>query len=1351
MKSKIILTILLMCSASVFSTVTITESTEKALSFIFTADSFSISTYTAGDSTYSLIKAGNTNAAILDPNGIKTPGVSVCAGVPQEGMPEVSFVALESKRIVLANPIAFEREGLPSLRQEKIRFDNPWVSPMAVIHFRDLRTGNILIRPFVYDPQTQTMMVLLKGSCSITFPPATKSRRTLLRTDKGDYYGMLKSLIVNFDVAKYWAEPESFAPASRSVQTYLSTKNTMLSFKIGDGHEEFNETTTNENGMVKIRAQDVLSFFGRRRIPISSVALFGSIKKELDSIVPAYAAIPSGVLQIPLLRMDCNANGLFDGDDYLLAYCTGLCDWNYDTASHNYSYSFNHYEDLRTYWLCDTTGVSVKPYSCSGTGVETLKFFENRVRFKKSLDLMSEISSKPHGGKEWIWSQLNSSNQSLILNFNNPDVVKDYGGFVRVVPGSTYGGGIKVSFGDSLLTFTNEWFTFSRENWLKPTLNLAFDGTSGIYEVKDIDFRYSSRISMSMNKKKQLRIYSPVYPNSTTRIVTYQLDSIPKVKTYIVRLSSDESVVSLVDTVKTGGAYSWTDTAGRGIQYIVCTDSGLNTVGVFDRYTPQRSSAYELTELRSNATGVDYLIITHPDFLDAAADLARHKQISGKFKNPRVVTTETVFREFSGGIRDIGAVRNFIEDLMYKAQTGGLLTPDYVVLMGTGHYDYKGYGSHNYVNYVPPCEMEFKCFEDFFGIVRPGEIPIDGKVAPSVFVGRIPCLTLSEAKATVAKIIEMESSEGDYGPWRNRVLLVSDDDMQGKNQDPISHFESSETIEQNVRNKRPSVEIRKVYEFEYEKNELFQKPEASNALFNEVNNGVSIVNFFGHGSANAWTDEYILSRDKMNNFHNNKRYPLLNSFSCSVAFFDSPGGTCLNGLMVTMPDAGAIASIGSSRTAYATQNTDMAITYFNEFLKPGTSRSIGQAYALTKAQGWGSNLKHYVFLGDPSIRFLSQPDSIQVTLVAEDGSPVDPLKLKAMQKYLIRGTIYKDGVQKNAFTTTAGDSALIQVAFFNPDQDSVHRKDGLTFSDPVYRLPGTPIFLGTVPVYNGEFSQKVFIPRKVTFGKAGAMILAYAWQKNRQCAVGVLRGMKFDGSNINSQTNKEGPILSVSIVKDSGQWTGGGLITDKISSTLPLILEINAWDENGIDLTGIGPDEGLTVEIPGVLPRRNLNSKFIFASGEFSKGKATFGLKQGDIKIGKYDFSIQAQDLLGNGSRQVVSLEILGENVFKINQVFNYPNPVHIGSSTKFCFGFSTFSVQEVTIRIYTLSGKLLRVFANVKQNSVPWDLTDQRGNFLPPNVYLYRVFMKKAEDGFSSRKDFEKSAIKKLVILPPH
>jgi hypothetical protein len=207
---------------------------------------------------------------------------------------------------------------------------------------------------------------------------------------------------------------------------------------------------------------------------------------------------------------------------------------------------------------------------------------------------------------------------------------------------------------------------------------------------------------------------------------------------------------------------------------------------------------------------------------------------------------------------------------------------------------------------------------------------------------------------------------------------------------------------------------------------------------------------------------------------------------------------------------------------------------------------------------------------------------------------------------------------------------------------------------------------------------------------------------------------------------------------------------------LPADVEISLFDDDGIDVVGSGPSEGLNLEISGVLNRRNINHAFVFAEGDFRQGAADYTLNKEDLKAGSYSLRICAQDLLGNMSRLEVPLQIVDEESFSLGTVFNYPNPFALGTSTRFYYTHSgvhadnadmpEFGTVKLMIKIYTLSGRLVRIIRDAV-NGQPWDGTDQRGRALSPNVYLYKI---SGEADLPLAKSAASSAVKKLVIYPP-
>ena len=1380
---------IILLALSVTASVTITKNTTRDLSFTFEIGSYNISSYKIGGKTYSRLTFKQSNCEINTSERISLPALSVYAGVPQTGSVSALLNSHSVKRIVLDHPLPVDESKDPF--NSTPEFKNPWISDIKYVHFRNLRTAHVYLKPFLYDAKSKTLTVLLKGSCTIKFPP-NRQKHVSIPNLRGDYYSSIKDMVLNFDIAKKWMKSKSKPLSRQQLAPLLPSDETLIKFKIGDGYSGYNEATTKENRIIKITHDDMLTYFGASA-NINAIMLYGAQKNDIDSTVPEITTISDGVREIPLLRVDHNKNGILDTNDYLLAYVTGLSDWYFDTLSQDYEFNFNHYGDYRYYWIRNgVNGKSIKQFSCSGTPMDTITVFENRERYKKSRELMYDGMSHPYGGKEWIYKRLKGNFNKY--EYEDPSIVNyadtTLPGAARLVTGRSSSSTVaSMHWGDSLIgNTTNKWLPFF--NFQKNRYKVILESSFQFVEIKDIDIRCWQPLSMLKDSSTDsstmitkfsyfdfLRVYSPVDTTADSimfdtviidsfetiitkliyfpQIVHYFLSNIPPEKTYIFRLSSNESKMHLIDTISIGGTYSWIDTAQTGVQYIIVTDSALSSMPSSESRYSGTNDEFNIRSPRQGLQSCDYLVITEKTFEKEALKLVEHKKNRHKFSNPKLILMSDIYREFSGGNHDPGAIRNF---LFYAHNAPNwTIAPDYVVLLGNGHYIYKGYGKTNEVNFIPPAIYDFKAIEDFFVCIIPGEQILSSEVAPDLFLGRINCKTPTEADNAISKIVEMESPGiGDFGAWRNRLLLVSDDDMQGDGIDVLKHHSGNEDIETNALEQRPDMEMRKVYLFEYEWNEVNKKPEASNAIFNEVNNvGVSCINYFGHGSENAWADEAILIREQLANFHNKGRYPLVCSFSCSVGHFDSPDATSLSGDLVILPNAGSIGCISSVRTAYATQNTNMSKAFFKILYEKGTDYSPGQAYGMTKAFSKNINLKHYAYMGDPSINFFTVTDSIEMNIFSEDGKILIDT-ISALTKIKVKGRILRNNTTNTSFGTSE-KTAYISIGLYNPKQDSVVRKDGGTFSKPVYSLPGKPVFVGVTEVNQGVFEQNIIIPRRVSFGKPGVALKVYAWN-DESFAVGSNSNYIFYGSDTSVTSNDEGPKIMIRPIYDNDtMWNSSIGFTDKISSFLPIKFEIGLYDENGIDVAGSGADEGLNIEVPGSkIVKKNINHKFIFEGGEYTRGNASqvFEPEHG-FSEGTYDMIITAQDLLGNLSKQTFTVEVLSEENFKMGRVFNFPNPVRMGSSTKIYFYHPNTSEQKygkvtATIKIYTLNGKLIRIYKNARNGQV-WDLKDQRGNNVTPNIYLYRVFVRMPDPSFVNSENVIESAIKKIVVHPPH
>jgi flagellar hook assembly protein FlgD len=103
-----------------------------------------------------------------------------------------------------------------------------------------------------------------------------------------------------------------------------------------------------------------------------------------------------------------------------------------------------------------------------------------------------------------------------------------------------------------------------------------------------------------------------------------------------------------------------------------------------------------------------------------------------------------------------------------------------------------------------------------------------------------------------------------------------------------------------------------------------------------------------------------------------------------------------------------------------------------------------------------------------------------------------------------------------------------------------------------------------------------------------------------------------------------------------------------------------------------------------------------------------------------------------------------------INNVLNYPNPFI--DYTEFWFNHNSSDVLDVSIQIFTVSGKLVRTLngqteAGVKTTSalskdIIWDGRDDFGDKIGKGVYIYKLKVR------SNQLNKQVEKIQKLVIL---
>ncbi len=122
-----------------------------------------------------------------------------------------------------------------------------------------------------------------------------------------------------------------------------------------------------------------------------------------------------------------------------------------------------------------------------------------------------------------------------------------------------------------------------------------------------------------------------------------------------------------------------------------------------------------------------------------------------------------------------------------------------------------------------------------------------------------------------------------------------------------------------------------------------------------------------------------------------------------------------------------------------------------------------------------------------------------------------------------------------------------------------------------------------------------------------------------------------------------------------------------------------------------------------------------------SPATLSFVYAPGALADGDYTLEVAASDRLGNGPAKV-AMSFRVSSTLTIEHALVAPNPV----SDAGYFTFILSRPSEVTVRVYTLAGRLVQVieepFARAGYNQIFWDGRDADGHVLANNTYLYTL-----------------------------
>lgn len=358
---------------------------------------------------------------------------------------------------------------------------------------------------------------------------------------------------------------------------------------------------------------------------------------------------------------------------------------------------------------------------------------------------------------------------------------------------------------------------------------------------------------------------------------------------------------------------------------------------------------------KSPDNGADYLIITHQDFTEAAARLADYRASQGL----RVATVQitNVYDEFSGGLFDPGAIRDF---LSYAYHNWTPPAPLYVLLVGDANYDYRDYLDTGNKNYLPTHLFESSLIgqtpTDNWFVSVSGDDPL-----PDMFLGRLPAQTLAQANTMVDRVLAYEQ-DPPPGDWKQHTLFVADDEA------------SFETIsDELIATLPPGYTPQRIYATAYP-----QPYDPTSDIIHAIDQGKLIVNYIGHGSTTtwgSWPGGRILGKSDISNLDNDPLYPFLVTGNCSNGLFAHPTTRyALAEEFVHDEGRGAIAAWSPTGLGYPSWHDAMAESLygamFGDYMyQLGAATTAAKLEAFARV-GWREPVEIFTLFGDPALTLL---------------------------------------------------------------------------------------------------------------------------------------------------------------------------------------------------------------------------------------------------------------------------------------------------------------------------------------------------------------------------------------------
>ena len=1176
--------------------------------------------------------------------------IDILVGLPSIALPNIQLEPIEESQI------------------EKIMIENiiktEWINSQIV---NGLNTATLRISPIITKASYYKSMII-----KLSFERNTKNFTIASDAQKI----LLSPKIINWEVSQNWIKPN------------LNSRKKVPQLPNG----EWIQLTISEDGMYKLTGNQILDLIQlninldpRSMMLFTSSSLGRDRTYHLSQKISKDFTIPDNLVEISI-SVDGESDGNLGNDDIIYFYGQGPSGFNFN--NNNMTWHQNLYFTESNYWLLIPSDNTLrgKRIQTTNKAQEGTKIFDYGLSY---IHLETDQKNPQNSGLGWgntIIQQASLFSQKV--NLTKPISSKNANGSFGMIGNES----IKTKYKNTehKVTLSLKGKELSNLAWSNIGLksanfiidsNTLIDGDQSFQITNTVDNPNSlplfDFLSLSYYRELEYRdpfeFISPIHSaNATFRIKgsnlkVWNITDITNPKN--VPLDINEGIISTHVTLPI-------DKLQRFYTYkVLDLLSPLSLV-----YHGQKEWAL----LRNTSEKANHVIIGPQTFYSATVPLINHRN------NTIYASLDKIYQEFSAGNKDPIAIRHFLQ----WTQENWNQNPTTVFILGDADFDYRNITGKSKI-IVPTIEVGTN-----YSYATDDRLTAFNGIIPEMATGRFPARTVQEVSDFIEKIISFETSLPS-GIWKQRITLVADDPARPE-REPYelfigkSHTKNSERLTESIPD---YMDIKKLYmvDFPEEKDAStfgVTKPEATQALFNQLSQGTAFINYIGHGNPIQWAQEKLLiisdERNDLSSIKTNMKLPIWIAGTCNWGQFDNIDKESFAEQLIRTPMDGASAIITTNRGITVSSNIQFLEQIFNEIFKGDTITTKNLGTVLQSIKTGGSDGEIFHLFGDPAMKL-----PIPKTLISNGKVSPDTLETLEVGTLIAKSPMNSG----NGFLVFEdGPSQVTRLFNYASKEEEI-----------TYLQKGPTLFKGSFTFSNSTFSPQFRVPKDITYTKNPAKVRFSINGGINDEAFGSVSGINLSLGSPSNDT--EGPIITFE--SESGLNLKNG---DILPANQNLIIRIS--DPMGINLTG---EKGHELFINNSLSGEQINAieQFLYDSNSINTGTILFNVSS---ELDNLSLVISAWDNANNPTEVQIQLVLLKSNKLDLLRVLNFPNP--FSEETQFTFELTMDA--KISINIYTISGRKVKSMIERDHklgfNRVSWNGRDEYGNLLANGVYLYKL-----------------------------